>query len=691
MKHGLAFCFLLLAAAAPAAATDLPDLASHPIGAWGVDLGDQDRSIKPGDDFSMYQNGGWYARTELGPDRPNAAYWRDLRQLAPRRLVATLKEIANTDSKSGIEAKAAAFWHAAIDLPAIDARGILPLKPELDAIRAVRTKSQMAKLMGTIAGPRTFDTSAKAVIPGRALFILTIAQDANDPLRNAVYVGQGGLLLPGPEYYSDPKLADYKAGYQAYVARVLTLIGWPHAAERAADVVDFESRLAAVSWSHEAMGDVVKTNNPMAVAALAKFAPGFDWASFFAGAGLSKTRAVIVDAKSAFPKLAAVFAATPLSVLQARMAFDAADYGSARLSRPIREAANDFRGKMFRTGFTDDAARDVAAEQILETCVPDILAALYVRRYSSPQVKAKAEEMAQAMRRALDARLQTLAWMDPPSRALARSKLARLQINIGYPQRFQDYAALAIAPDDLYGDVARAAAYAWRRRVASLDRPVDRSEWQTAPEYPQYNYLVTRNALEISAAMFQPPFFDLRADDAVNYGAVGAVIGQTMLTAFDNQGGQFDAAGRLRPWRSAEDERRLAAMTAALSAQYSAVEPLPGLHLKGELVVNEALDDIGGLQIALDAYHASLKGRPAPVLDGYTGDQRFFLGRAQMWRAKFGVEMQRNQIATGSNSPPFQRINGPLRNMDAWYAAFGVKPGDKLYLAPEDRVPFVGP
>jgi putative endopeptidase len=534
---------------------------------------------------------------------------------------------------------------------------------------------------GTVRAPSVYGPPV-----GRGLFLLNIDQDQSDPSRYAVYVGQGGLILPGPEYYLESQFADVRTACTAYVTRLLTLIAWPNAEERARQIIAFETRVAAVSWSHEQMRDVVRTYNPMTVAELIRLAPRFDWRALLQGAELGRTNRIVIDAKSAFPKIAAIFAETPLEILQAREAFAAADRGAGNLNADLGAAGFDFRGTMLGNGAFVGGARNMRAEQTAEATIGDIVAAFYVARYSSAEAKSEAEEMTANLKRALDARLEKLTWMSPMSRARAREKLAQMRINIGYPDRFDDYQGLSISDQDLYGNVARAAAYDWQRQVRSLTQPFDRSGWTLTPEYPTYNYNPTTNSVEIPASLLQPPFFDVKADEAVNYGAIGSQIGQMMVVAFTNQGSPYDGDGRLKPWLVPADAARYATMSQNIGAQYSAVEPLPSLHLKGELLLDEAISDLGGVQIALDAYHASLQGKAAAVIDGYTGDQRFFLGRAKMWRAKFSPTFTRNQVATGFNAPPFMRVNGPLANIDAWYEAFGVKPGDKMYVAPDTRV-----
>ena len=666
------------------------DTAKPSTGTWGIDLSDRDPAVKPGDDFYMSQNGAWFARTELSKDRPNAAYWRDVRTLARARMIAILQAAAadkqlTPDTPAG---KAAAFYRAYSDDAAIEARGVSPLKPQLDAIRAATTREQMARLMGTVAGSgtnRSINVFARPL--GLAIWGVDVAQDTTHPTRYAVYLHQGGLLLPGPEFYLDQQLADVRAAYQKYVARMLELVGWSEPDVRAGEILAFETRVARVTWSHEQMNDVIRTNNPMTVAELVRFAPNFDWRAFLAGAELPDIDKVNIDAREAFPKIAAIFADTALAILQARQAFAVVDANADVLGAAVVQENFKFRTQMLAgQGGVAPATRATRAEFAIGTHLDEAAGSMYVARHFSPQAKARVLEMTENLRHALDRRLAQSTWLAHDTKATARDKLAKMLLHIGYPEHPQDYKGLQISDTDAYGDMQRSAAYKWRQQIRRLNQPFLRTEWALTANYPNYSYQTTTNTLEIPAALLQPPFFDINADAAVDYGSMGALIGEVMMMAFDPQGQNYDADGRLREWWSSADVAYFDAQAHKLSAQYSAIEPLPGLHMKGDLVISESIDDLGGLLIALDAYHTELHNRPAAQRDGFSGDQRFFLGRAQMWRAKFGTNFIRNQVATGVNSPPFLRVNGPIRNMDAWYAAFDVKPGDKLHLAPDERV-----
>ena len=466
---------------------------------------------------------------------------------------------------------------------------------------------------------------------------------------------------------------------------MLRLLGWPDPARNAAKVVALETEIAKVSSSHEELQNASQTFHPTSLRELSRFAPDFPWAAYLKGAGIPKGAALAIDVPAVAQKIGKIYARTPLDVLRAKQAFGAAHVDAPRLPSDIYGEYRRFATTAL-AGIQAGPSRDLDTINLVNASMRDAISALYVERYSSPAVKQKVETMAALMKDALDRRVAQSSWLSPEGKARAHSKIANLQVLVGYPDRFDSYRGLTISPDDFYGNVSRSAAYDWRAQVSKLTRTFDRREWATTPFYPQYFYDQTRNVAEVPAALLTPPFFNPAADDAVNYGADGTVIGSLIANAVFGQGRDYDEVGRLQSWLPAADAANLLRARKFVIDQYSKEEPLPGMHLKGELVADEALSDIGGIQIALDAYHASLRGKEPPVLDGYTGDQRFFLGRAQMWRAKFSPEFTRNQVATGSNAPPYMRINGPVANVDDWYSAFNVRPGDKLYIAPEQRV-----
>jgi putative endopeptidase len=684
----LAAILCLIAGVSSAGAAQAPAPHSGPVyGTWGVDLSDEDRSVRPGNDFAMFQSGGWFKRTELKPSQNIAAYWRDVRVAGTSRID---EMMAGLDGGSGakqdrLEALVAAF-HRSADEQLVNSKGLGPLQPALAAIRAAKDKRQFAQLMGSIEGPGTLRYVQSRLIPGRSFFGVNIVQDQIDPAHYAIYINQAGLILPGREYYLDPAFKDLKTAYQAAMARMLRHIGWTDPDRKAEQVVQLETQIAAASSTHEELRDTAKTYHRVTLAQLGREAPGVDWRAFFKGAELPVNPRIAVDSPQAIQGIAKVYAKAPLDVLQAKEAFGTAVVDAVRLDAPTYQIYKDFADSVL-PGILASPTRQLEITNLIEDSVGDAISAAYVKRYFSPEVKAKALTMSLLMKDALDRRVLQSSWLSPEGKRLAHAKVSAIEISVGYPDRLDEYRGLVIKDDDLFGNASRAAAYNWRKQVAMLKRPVDRSKWSLVPFYAQIPaYTPTTNSLIVPAAMLVPPFFDLNADDAVNYGAVGTIIGSQIAAAVTLPGVDYDASGRLGPWLPAADRAHFDDARRKISALYSREEPLPGMHLKGDVLVNESLPDVLGTQIALDAYHASLNGSEARVLDGVTGNQRFFLGRAQSWRAKFSPTALRNQLATGSNTPPYFRLNGPLPNIDEWYSSFDVKPGDKLYLPPEERV-----
>ena len=680
---------LAIGVSGPAGANSAPPAAgSVQLGSWGIDLTDQDRSVRPGDDFFRYQNGGWVARAAPDVQHPFMSYWRDVRSTVPPRLIEILNRAAAAPS-TGTETplgKAATLYREYLDEATIERRGHAPLEPELAAIRAIRSRAEMSEQMGRLEGPQALRVATFGDRFGPGMFTMTIAQDRHRTGRNALYLGQGGIMLPDPSYYSRENLADIKTAYEHYVERLLTLIGWPEPAVRAREIVDFETRVAQASTPLENLLDPARTYNSVSIDRLQAMTPGFDWSAFFRGAGLTPPASAIVDDPAAFTRIAAIYTDADMTMLRARQAFVTADLNAGMLGHDLYDAKRAFRTNMLNIPSLAARERHDGGERLVEGVMPDTLGSIYVERFFSPTVMARAQQIVRNLRTALDARLQRVAWLNPASRTIARRKLAAMQIRVGYQSHFEDYHDLHFVGDGLYEDVHRAAAYEWREQVRHLSEPFDRSPWALAPMYPQYGYFPQANTANVSAALLQPPFFDPNADDAVNYGAVGTIIAQQIMAGFGPNNISYDGDGRLTNWLTPTEAAHLAAMATTLAGRYSAFEPISGAHPRGQVLVGEAMADIGAIEIALDAYHASLHGRPAPVLDNLTGDQRFFLGRAQSWRARFTDDAIRNQLAQGTNAVPWMRVNGPLPNVDSWYAAFNVQPGERLYVAPSERV-----
>jgi len=677
---------ILAAAAALAAATPLqaqtppPPAAADPLkaptfGAWGVDLSGRNTAVKPGDDFNAYGNGAFLDALKIPPDRTGWGATYMISELSENQVHAILEDLAKTAGPQPTTnpAKAAAFYASFMDEARANALGARPLQADLAKIKAANSREALATLMGEAA-----------VNFQSALFGLYIDADPKAPDRYAVNVVQSGLGLPDRDYYLQPSFAEKKAKYETYVADMLKLVDWPDPAGAAKAVVAYETAIARDSWSRAERRDPEKTYNPMTPAALQGYAPGFPWAAFLKGAEVGGVGQVIVNENTAFPKLAKTFAETPVPTLQAWAAFHLADNAAAYLSEPFVQTRFAFRSKEL-SGVEAQRERWKRAVAVVDGAMGEAVGQAYVDRYFPPEAKAKIDALVNDLKTALGRRIDGLAWMSAATKAEARKKLANFTTKIGYPDKWKDYSALTVRADDLYGNVERATAWDWRRQVARLDQPVDRSEWYMTPQTVNAYYNPVMNEVVFPAAILQAPYFSTSADPAVNYGAIGAVIGHEITHGFDDEGRKTDGEGRLRNWWTPEDAKKFEDAAKVLGIQYSSYEPVPGAKINGDLTMGENIADLGGLLVALDAYHLSLGGKPAPVIDGLTGDQRFFLAFAQSWRDKRRDEAVRQQLVSDPHSPEAFRVNGVVRNVDAWYAAFDIKPGDKLYLAPGDR------
>jgi putative endopeptidase len=657
-------------------------------GAWGYDTAGADHATRPGDDFFRFANGAWLDRTAIPADKPSYSLRWVMSDTTEARLHRLMDSAATsaTHSPSDIEGKVGAFYKAFMDQRRLDSLGTRPIATNLDRVRRARSREALAALMGHANSD--FEST---------LFNIGTEVDLKDPKHYAVYLGQSGLGLPDRDYYLKPEFADQKAKYQAYVEKLLELAAWPDAAARASDVVAFEARVAEASWTKEQQRDPVATYNPMTRAELAGAAPGFAWRAFLDDAGLTKVRRVIVAEKTAFPKLAAIYAAMPLETLRAWQAFHIVDNAAPFLSTTATEAHFELRGRTL-SGQQELPARWKRA--VLAVGGGDFLVGeafgtfgtlgwatgqLYAARYFPAETRAKIEELVANLKAAYRKRIENLDWMSPATKAEALKKLDTYTIKVGYPDHPRSYGSVVIRDDDLVGDVRRAAAADWAFYRGRLFGPVDRSSWGMTPQTNDA-YNGTLRDIVFPAGILQPPIFDPDADPAINYGAIGGVIGHELTHGFDDQGRKIDADGALRDWWTREDAEKFEARAKLLGEQYSTYEPVPGARVNGALTMGENIADLGGLTLALDGYHASLQGKPAPVLDGYTGDQRVLLGWAQAWRGKATDAFLRRQVVTDPHSPRMFRVNGVVRNLDAWYQAFGVKPGEKLYVAPEERV-----
>ena len=652
-------------------------LAVPRYGAWGFDLTGMDRSVEPGDDFFRFVNGAWAARTSIPADRSSYGAFAVLRDVAENQVHALLDEWAasRTLAATSDEGKAATVYRAFMDDAAIEKLDASPLAPRLAAIRAASSREALAALMGKAPTG-----------PGASFFGVRIGDDVKDPERYTLYLSQSGLGLPDREYYLRENFARQKAEYEKYVARLLTLAGWTTPDTHAAAIVAMETRIADAHWPRAESRNRDKTYNPMTWAELAAAAPGFPWPAFAGAAGIDTSPRAVVAQNTAVPKIAAVFAETPVATLQAWQAFRTVDQAAPYLSRRFVDANWEFRSKVLH-GAQEQRARWKRGVQVTENAMGEAIGRTYVARFFPPESKSKMEQLVADLRAAMRRRIEGLDWMEPATKAAALEKLAAFDVKIGYPSKWRDYAAFQPRPGDAYGNVERAAAFEWAFDLGRLGRKVDDEEWGMTPQTVNAYYQSAKNEIVFPAAILQPPFFDPKADTAINYGAIGGVIGHEITHGFDDQGRKSDARGVLRDWWTADDAKRFETQADRLGAQYEAYQfpSLPGLKLTARIGMGENIADLGGVLLGLEAHTLSLKGAEPPVLDGFTARQRIFLGWTQVWRTLFRDDALRQQIVNGPHSPGFIRAYAPLRNVDAWYEAFDVVPGQSLYLAPDQR------
>ncbi len=672
MKRVLLAASVLGLAGAAAAAPAVPP--------WGVDLGYVDDSVAPGADFFLHANNGWLKSAQIPADRSYAGVNLEVDKQNEVKLAGIVAALHAKKKPSDEERKLRDFYDSFTNQQAIEAAGLSHAQADLDRIAAARTLDDVAALMGAPAlgldGP----------------FGLYIGVDDKHPGSYSINLYQSGLGLPDRDYYlrDDKEIADTRAAYKKYLAQMLAFAGATDADARAAAIYDLEHNLALVSWPAADRRDADKIYNPMTVSDLEKLAPAFPWRAFLAAAQIPMSspkgeRAVIVAEKSAFPNLASFFAATPVSVWRDYLTTRYLHAFAAYLPKKYDDADFAFYGVVLqgKSAQLDRATRGV---QLLDREMGEALGKAYAAKYFPPAAKAKADALVHNLLKAYAEDIKTLDWMTPATRAKALDKLDHYALKVGYPDHWRDYSALQVAADDPVGNVKAATAFEWNRQLKRIDGPVDRTEWGMSVPTNNAYYNPTLNEIVFPAGILQPPFFDPDADDAVNYGEIGATIGHEISHGFDDQGSKYDGNGVLQSWWTDEDRKNFDARTAALAAQYDAYEPLPGLHINGKLTLGENIADVAGLVIAYKAYHISLNAKPAPVLDGLTGDQRFYLAYSQSWREKVREARERARLLSNPHSPAAYRVNGVVRNDDGWYAAFDIKQTDKYYLAPDKRV-----
>jgi predicted metalloendopeptidase len=663
-------------AAAPATppAPPAPPPPKAAIGEFGLDLTAAKPDVKAGDDFFAHANGKWYDNFVIPEDRASYGIFTTLDELSQQRVREIIEQAAAAHPAQGTpEQKIGDFYASYMDQAAIDAAGLKPIQEDLDRINAAKTKKDIAVLFGAPGFQSTFGAG--------------ISPDLKNPNIYTVGIGQSGLGLPDRDYYvkDDPQLEQIRAKYEEYVAQMLELAGIAGAKAKARNIVAFETAVAKVSWPIEQRRDVDKMYNPRTVDQLVKYAPGFEWRAFLESSELSSRKEVVLGELTAIRDIAKVYSQTPLGTLKDYLTFHHLNSHAPVLPQKFDDARFGFYGSTMR-GQPKQRERWKRAVDNVNGALGEQVAQVYVARYFPPASKQKMEVLVANLLASLGERVDALTWMTPETKKRAHEKLETFLPKIGYPDKWKDYSTLDIKRGDPVGNAKRAALWDWNRQLARLDQPVDRTEWFLMPQEINAYYNPQNNEIVFPAAILEPPFFDPNADPAVNYGAIGAVIGHEIGHGFDDQGRKFGPDGSLMDWWTAQDAKAFTERTDKLVKQYSAFEPLPGLKVNGESTLGENIGDLGGLNMAYTAYHRSLNGKEAPVINGLTGDQRFFLSWAQVWRAKYRDGVLREQVLSDVHSPAYFRVNGTVRNMEAWYEAFDVKPGDKLYLPPEERV-----
>ena len=665
--------FILLASAAVlAAAAPAP---KPTYGDFGFDSAGMDRSVQPGNDFVRYANGKYLDTLVIPSDHRSYGMFNKLNDLSQERTRGIIEAAAANPDSSAAARKVGLFYATFEDEAGIEAKGAAPLKLLLDPIARIGSVADLSRFLGG-ANRLSIDTPFRA----------GVQQDLKDVNRMDVYLGQGGLGMPDRDYYldeKDPKFVETAAKYRANIAAQLKLAGFDDVDARAQRIYDLEKKIAVAHWTKVEQRQVERSYNPVAVADLPKQFPGVDWATYREGGGFAGESRVIVEAPSAFAGMAKLVSSEPLSTWKDYLAYHAIVRAAPMLPKAFVDANFDFYGTAL-SGTPENQPRWKRGVDMTNDALGEAVGELYVAKYFTPDAKAKADALVHNIIVAFDGRLANLTWMDPKTKVQARAKLAVFTPKIGYPAKWRDYSTLEIVKGDALGNAVRADAFEYQRNLDKLGKPIDRSEWGMTPMTVNAYANPVWNEIVFPAAILQPPFFDPNADPAVNYGGIGAVIGHEISHHFDDQGRKFDKTGALADWWTPEDIKRFKALTDKVVAQYSAYEPLPGKHVNGELTLGENIADLAGLTVAYDAYHRSLRGKPAPVIDGLTGDQRFFLGFAQVWRLKQRDSALLQALTTDPHTPGNFRPY-VTRNLDPWYAAFAVKPGQTYYLAPGDR------
>ncbi len=662
---GSALALCASAFAQPDAPSSAPAAGKPAYGTYGFDTTGMDTSAAPGDNFYQYANGTWAKNTPIPADKSNYGMFSVLDDLSKARTKDIL-DAARNDPTS----KIGNAYTAYLDLKTVEAKGLTPIKPWLDQIKAVKTKADYAAIV------------AKAMRSGVATpFNGYVGQDDKAPDTYIYSVSQSGLGLPDRDYYlsDSPQMAKTRTEYVAYLTRMFALAGEPNGAARAQAIMDFETGIAKAHWTRIDSRDADKTYNKLTLAQLQALAPGFDFAGALKANGI-KVNELLVAQPSAIKGEAALIAQTPIAVLKDQLLVRSLSNFADYLPENIATTDFAFYGTVI-SGTPEREERWKRAVNFVKGSLGEEVGKAYVAKYFPPETKAAADRLVKNIIAAMGRRIDGLTWMSAEAKGRAHEKLAAFTPKIGYPDKWRDYTGLDVKANDLFGDALRSNQFDFEYNIGKLGKPIYRWEWGMTPM--EINAYANFGMVEIvfPAAILQPPFFDPRADDAVNYGGIGVVIGHELSHHFDDQGAKYDKTGKLVQWWTDQDVKNFKLLTDKLAAQYDQYEPLPGEHVQGKLTLGENIADLAGLTVAWDAYIASLNGKAPPVIDGMTAAQRFYLGYAQVWRRNYREANLRQRLLTDPHSPSEQRV-ATVRNLDPWYEAFKAQPGQKLYLAP---------
>ena len=643
----------------------------------GVDTTAFDRSVRPQDDFFRFVNGGWLNRTEIPADASSWGAFAELRENSRAAVQAILEEAAAGKGTPSPERKMIGDLYASfMDSARVESLGLTPLQPELKRIGDLKTHAQL---------PATFAHFVRIGIGGP--ISVGVGPDAKRSTMNAVSMSQSGLGMPDRDYYllQDARMVSTRAAYQKYIAQLLRLAQQPDPEGAASRILALETAIATKHWDRARGRDRNATYNLKTVAEVEAMTPSFDLKAYLSAAGLGKATEIVVRQPDYVPAADSIIANTPIGTWREYLTYNLLDTYADQLPSAFQQAQFEFRSRTL-SGQQQMPARWKRSVDAVSRTLGEAVGKLYVERHFKPEAKARMDEMVRNLRKAYEVGIDSLDWMSSATKAEAKAKLAKFTVKIAYPEKWRDYSRLEIRRDDLLGNTMRARQFGYAEMIARLGKPVDRSRWNMTPQTVNASYNSSANEITFPAGILQPPFFDVNADDAVNYGAIGAVIGHEIGHGFDDQGRKSDGEGNLRDWWTAADASAFDERATKLGAQYAAIAPLEGMFINPRLTMGENIGDLSGLAQAYRAYRMSLNGKEPPVIGGFTGDQRFFMGFAQIWRAKMREESMRRLLVSDPHSPGMARAFVPLVNNDAFHKAFDVKPGDKMYRAPEERV-----